>query len=78
MVTIMTFSPWPVVCSRVPFPRDATVLNACQAILDNMETSQNDVTFAQDDVHTQGETPVPFSYVAPDQGITTRFQDPPK
>ena len=63
-----------VVCSPQPFPRDDSVLKACQAIVDQMETSKDVVIFAQQGVHSRLETPIPFYYYGPPKG-STEFLD---
>ncbi|KAL9076604.1 MAG: hypothetical protein Q9161_000936 [Pseudevernia consocians] len=55
-----------VVCSDQPYSRDSAVLDACGAIVDQMETSKLDTIFAQEDIHDPNlETPLPAWYKAP-------------
>ena len=66
-----------VVCSPEPFPRDDLVFKACQAILDQMETSKDAIIFAQKEVHSPLETAIPFYYFGPPQGNTELLDKPP-
>ena len=75
MVTVSKFTPR-VVCSRRPFPRDASVLEACQAIVDKMETSKDTLIFAQKDIYTRLETPIPFYYLSPSESGTVPQYNP--
>lgn len=72
-VGVLKFDP-KVVCSPHPFPRDDSVFKACQAIVDQMETSKEVIIFAQQDVHSRLETALPFYYYGPPEG-STEFLD---
>lgn len=55
-----------VVCSALPYPREAMVLNACGAIVDRMEASKQERIFAQQDIHDPNlEISLPAYYTAP-------------
>ena len=70
MVTVAKFDPR-VVCNSEPFPQDPTVFQACQAIVDQMDTSQMDTIFAQKAIYDPHlEVPLPILYTAPAGGIT--------
>lgn len=60
-----------VVCSALPYPREAMVLNACGAIVDRMEASKQERIFAQQDIHDPNlEISLPAYYTAPAEGST--------
>ena len=70
LVSVAKFIP-NVVCSPEPFEGDATVLAACEAILDKMATSKQITIFAQRSKYDPGlETPLPAWYIAPAEGST--------
>lgn len=55
-----------VVCSAQPYSRDSAVFDACEAIVDQMETSKQEKIFAQVAIHDPNlETPLPAWYKAP-------------
>ena len=68
-----------VVCSPQPFPgpRGDLVLKSCQAILDQMETSKDVMIFAQQSIHSELETAIPFYYFGPPQGNTELLDESP-
>ena len=68
-VDVAKFDPGKVECSPLPYPRDATVLRACQSIVDQMRASKSEELFAQKNLHDKGlETPLPCTYGAPAEG----------
>lgn len=57
------------VCSARPYSGYSEILDACEAILDQMETSEEIRIFAQQDIHEPNlETPLPVWYTAPAEG----------
>ena len=57
------------VCSARRFIRDSAVLEACEAIVDQMEASRGERIFAQRDICDPNlETPLPVLYRAPAEG----------
>ena len=76
-VVVSKFDP-KVVCSPHQFPtRGDLVLKACQAILDQMETSKDVMIFAQQSIHSELETAIPFYYFGPPEGITEHLDESP-
>lgn len=58
-----------VACSTQPYPRDPAVLEACEAIVDQMPTSKQQRIFAQEDICDPNlETPLPVYMTAPAKG----------
>ncbi len=75
-VVVRKFHP-KVMCSEQPYPRDSTVLEACEAIVDQMEVSKQERIFTQQNIHDPNlETPLPAWYHAPAQG--SRYAPPLK
>ena len=71
MVSVRKFDPRNVVCTPKTFQRDSLVLKACEAILDQMNTSKDVEFFTQQDLHEPDiEVPLPYTYVAPATGST--------
>lgn len=69
-VTVTKFVP-KVVCSARPYPHDSAVVDACEVIVDQMDTSNQERIFAQRSIHEPNlETPLPAYYTAPAQGST--------
>lgn len=59
-------------CTDQPFPYDPVIPEACEAILDYMETSKQARLFTQAAVHEPGvEVSLPAYYAAPAEGIPT-------
>lgn len=68
VVSVAKFNP-KVVCSPQTYPRDPTILKACQAIVDQMETSHNNDIFAQNNIcDPRLETCLPVYYGSPSKG----------
>ena len=76
-VGVAKFDPM-VVCSSQSIPQDDSVLKSCEAILDQMETSSDVIIFAQQSIHSRLETPIPYYYFAPREGITELLDKPPE
>ena len=73
-VIVRKYSPR-VVCSEQLYPLDSAVLEACEAIVDQMEVSKQERIFAQQNIHDPNlETPLPAWYKAPTQG--SRYPPP--
>ena len=69
-VLVKEFVPM-VVCSTQPYPRDQAVLEACEALVDQMKFSKRQRVFAQQDIYDPNlETPLPISVYAPAEGTT--------
>ena len=63
-----------VVCSARRYNRDSAVLEACEAIMDQMDASKGERIFAQRDICDPNlEIPLPVLYRAPAEGS----QNPP-
>ena len=60
-----------VICNPQPYPYDPTVLEACQTIVDQMDTSMGHDIFAQEDIYDPDlENPLPFNISVPYKGNT--------
>ena len=71
----MKFAP-NVVCSPHPYTRDATVPQACLAIVDHMKASKDVEIFAQESIYDHDlETPLPIHCVSPAKGSTDLLND---
>lgn len=58
-----------VVCSPGQYPQDSAVLEACEAIVGQMEASKGEIIFAQRNIcDPHLETPLPAWYTAPAEG----------
>ena len=76
-VAVIKYRP-SVVCSPQPFTRDATVLKACQTILDQMNTSKDMEIFANQHIHKRdSDIAIPFYYTSIAEGSTNPLYDSP-